>query len=233
MHVHHSKAVGRGGKGEVFNSLSETRIRKRVYAGGLHWIEEVCIYMYVVPKLKWNKIIIQRTFMQWLRVSQHSMYQYWRSPSTCTSNTPVLRHSVLERTQICPRRDHLGVYLPGIAALRLTFPLRARGGHNVGRYGRARPGGQLFSPKNRRPGRLRMSERVPCRSHVKVRPFRQHQRPPHPGRSRAEHASASRPLQHPIRPSRARAPAGLDRGRGPAPSLDFQQPRTKPRVALS
>ena len=46
-------------------------------------------------------------------------------------------------------------------------------------------------------------------SHVRVRSFRPHQRPPRPGRSRAEHASASRPLQRPIRPSRARAPAEL------------------------
>jgi hypothetical protein len=46
-------------------------------------------------------------------------------------------------------------------------------------------------------------------SHVRVRPFRLHQRPPHQGRSRAEHASASRPSQQPIRPSRARAPAEL------------------------
>jgi hypothetical protein len=44
-------------------------------------------------------------------------------------------------------------------------------------------------------------------SHVRVRSFRSHQRPPHPGRSRAEHASASRPSQQPIRPSRACAPA--------------------------
>jgi hypothetical protein len=43
-------------------------------------------------------------------------------------------------------------------------------------------------------------------SHVIVRSFRPHQRPPHPGRSRAEHASASRPSQQPIRPSRARIP---------------------------
>ena len=46
-------------------------------------------------------------------------------------------------------------------------------------------------------------------SHVRVRPFRPHQRPPRLGCSRAEHASASRPSQQPIRPSRARAPAGL------------------------
>jgi hypothetical protein len=46
-------------------------------------------------------------------------------------------------------------------------------------------------------------------SHIRVRSFRPHQRPPRPGRSRAEHASASRPLQQPIRPSRARAPAEL------------------------
>ena len=46
-------------------------------------------------------------------------------------------------------------------------------------------------------------------SHIRVRSFRPHQRPPRPGRSRAEHASASRPLQRPIRPSRARAPAEL------------------------
>ena len=46
-------------------------------------------------------------------------------------------------------------------------------------------------------------------SHIRVRSFRPHQRPPRPGRSRAEHASASRPSQQPIRPSRARAPAEL------------------------